>query len=237
MHELVGERLPTISKDLYAILRGSYDFIGLNYYSTDYVKDAPFLLNSSNRGYYEDSLATTTGIRDGIPIGPRMVPIIDLYAVPYGIRMSINYVRMRYRNPPMFITENGLGEPRKDTLSLPEMLNDTLRVAYVQSSLKHMTKAIREGADVRGYFLWSLLDNFEWAYGYTSMFGICYVNFEDSNQNRLRRYPKLSALWYQKFVKGDISISRKEASAFHELQMAIKIPSFAGMKATRAEQL
>eukprot|EP01018_Ginkgo_biloba_P003488 Gb_29580 [translate_table: standard] len=201
MLKLVGTRLPSITEDFYHKLLGSYDFIGLNYYSTLYATDASYYLNSSNRDYRRDSLSICTGERNGVPIGPQMATT-SMYGVPYGVKKIVEYIKTRYSNPPMYITENGFGDLRDDSLPLPQILNDTFRVDYIESILKYLAETRREGADVRGYFLWSLLDDFEWKYGYTAKFGIYHVDFKGDNKNRPRRYPKLSAGWYRNFLKG-----------------------------------
>ncbi|KAF5194645.1 Beta-glucosidase [Thalictrum thalictroides] len=77
-------------------------------------------------------------------------------------------------------------------VTFPKALHDTLRINYYKGYLKNLKRAIHEGAKVTGYFAWSLLDNFEWRSGYTSRFGIIYVDFKD-----LTRYPKMSAYWFR----------------------------------------
>lgn len=78
---------------------------------------------------------------------------------------------------------------------MEETLNDTERVRYMSGYLESLKKVIREGADVRGYFAWSLLDNFEWLFGYTVRFGLHYVDY-----STLKRTPKMSAGWYKQFI-------------------------------------
>uniref|UniRef100_A0A2P2MH33 Beta-glucosidase n=1 Tax=Rhizophora mucronata TaxID=61149 RepID=A0A2P2MH33_RHIMU len=81
---------------------------------------------------------------------------------------------------------------------LHEVLDDKLRVFYYKIHLSAVAHAIKDGADVRGYFAWSLLDNFEWAQGYTKRFGLVYVDYK----NKLSRHPKSSAYWFRRFLKG-----------------------------------
>eukprot|EP01018_Ginkgo_biloba_P033153 Gb_04454 [translate_table: standard] len=134
--------------------------------------------------------------RNGVPIGPR-AGSDWLYVYPPGIRDLLKYTKDRYNNPPVFITGNGIDELNNDGLSLKEALNDTWRIDYHAKHLSHVRKAIWEGSDVRGYFAWSLLDNFEWRNGYTVRFGIHYVDYK----HNLTRYPKASAHWFRKFLK------------------------------------
>lgn len=89
----------------------------------------------------------------------------------------------------------GMDDP--GNLTFPEALYDKNRVNYYRSYMKEMKRAIDDGANVTGYFAWSLLDNFEWLLGYTSRFGMIYVDYND-----LKRYPKLSAYWFQQLLEG-----------------------------------
>lgn len=129
-----------------------------------------------------------------------------MYGVPYGVKEITEYLQSRYSNPPIFITENGFGDARNNSIPFSQIWNDTFRVDYLQSSLHYLTKAMREGVDVRGYFVWAMLDNYEWIYGYTSMFGLYYVDFMDGS---LRRSPKLSGQWYRNFLHDGWSHSKK----------------------------
>jgi beta-glucosidase len=97
----------------------------------------------------------------------------------------------------MMVTENGAAYD--DYVSPEGAVNDPERVAYVRSHLSAVHRAIADGADVRGYFLWSLMDNFEWAYGYSKRFGAVYVDFASQ-----RRIPKLSARWYASVARDNV---------------------------------
>ncbi|KAK1327204.1 Beta-glucosidase 44 [Acorus calamus] len=79
--------------------------------------------------------------------------------------------------------------------TLPQALRDTKRIHYFKSYLPQLKKAIDERCNVIGYFAWSLLDNFEWTSGYTSRFGLVYVDYND-----LKRYPKMSAYWFREML-------------------------------------
>jgi beta-glucosidase len=100
-----------------------------------------------------------------------------------------------YRLPPIYITENGAAF--KDELGADGKVHDLARQNYVRDHLLEAHAAIQEGVDLRGYFLWSLMDNFEWAHGLSKRFGIVYVDYE----NGLKRYPKDSAYWYAKVIQ------------------------------------
>jgi len=97
----------------------------------------------------------------------------------------------------IYITENGIDEFNDPTLSIEEVLIDTYRIDYYYRHLFYLKSAIKDGANVKGYFVWSLLDNFEWANGYTVRFGMNFVDYK----NGLKRYQKLSAKWFKNFLK------------------------------------
>jgi len=145
-----------------------------------------------------------THTRNGTLIGP-MAASSWLYVVPWGIRHMINWVAARYSNPPIFITENGVDVPNESELPLEEALNDTFRVNYLNNYITEVGKAIDDGSQVVGYFVWSLLDNFEWADGYSKRFGLHYVDYNHG----LTRYVKNSAKWYSGFIQSQQSKARK----------------------------
>jgi len=89
---------------------------------------------------------------------------------------------------------SGMDDPGNFTRS--KALHDTTRVGYFKAYLTQLKKAADEGANLAGYFAWSLLDNFEWRSGYTSRFGIVYVDYTN-----LKRYPKMSAYWFKKLLE------------------------------------
>jgi beta-glucosidase len=111
-----------------------------------------------------------------------------------------------YKLPPIFITENGAAY--NDTLSPDGQVHDEKRIAYLHDHLDALNQAIKAGVNVKGYFLWSLLDNFEWAYGYDKRFGIVYVDYKT-----LKRYPKDSAKWYQQVISQNKIVETKLAVA------------------------
>lgn len=88
-----------------------------------------------------------------------------------------------------------VGMDDSGNMTLAKGLHDTTRINYYKGYLTQLKKAADEGVNVVGYFAWSLLDNFEWRLGYTSRFGITYVDFKT-----LKRYPKMSAYWFKQLV-------------------------------------
>ncbi len=94
---------------------------------------------------------------------------------------------------PLLVTENGAAF--EDHVEPTGAIHDALRVLYIQEHLAALHRAIADGVQLRGYFLWSLLDNFEWSYGYSKRFGIFYVDFATQE-----RVPKASAHWYREVI-------------------------------------
>nr|AQP26338.1 beta-glucosidase 12 [Crocus sativus] len=195
MKALVRDRLPKFTEEQSKMVKGSFDFLGVNYYSTNYARSLPINVIAKDL-YSTDSCANRTQVRNGIPIGPRAASNW-LYVYPKGILDLLLYTKEKYNNPLIYITENGVDEANNETLSLEEALKDDARIHFYQQHLFYLQRAIREGVDVRGYFAWSLLDNFEWLNGYTVRFGLNYVDYK----NDLKRYPKSSAIWFKKFLK------------------------------------
>ncbi|KAI4312013.1 hypothetical protein MLD38_036871 [Melastoma candidum] len=191
MVELVGLVLPEFMRKDKEMLKGGLDFIGINHYTSYYAKDCISASCEPGRGVTRtEGYFLECSERNGVPIG-ELTSLDWLNVYPEGMEKTVNYIRNRYNNTPMFITENGYGE----TEGNEDPLMDTNRVNYMDSYLNSLLRAVREGADVRGYFAWSLLDNFEWEFGYTVRFGLHHVDYQT-----LKRTPKLSAAWFQQFI-------------------------------------
>ncbi|KAJ9174423.1 hypothetical protein P3X46_013067 [Hevea brasiliensis] len=196
MHALVGNRLPKFTKDQSIMVKGSFDFIGLNYYTAFYVAAVPANSNPINISYSTDSFTNMTTERNGIPIGPSDGSIW-FHSYPKGLRNIVKYTKEKYNNPTIYITENGIDQLDNGTLTLKELQNDTYRVDYYKHHLSYLNRAIQEGINVKGYFAWSLMDNFEWAAGFTMRCGINLVDYK----NGLQRSPKKSAIWFNNFLQ------------------------------------
>ncbi|XP_017237872.1 beta-glucosidase 44-like [Daucus carota subsp. sativus] len=192
MQNILGERLPKFTKEEVAMVKGSFDVVGINQYTAYYIYNPNPASKPKELGYQQDWNAGFAYARQGVPIGPTAYSSW-LYKVPWGLYKAITYVKERYGNPTMILAENGMDDPGNLTLS--KALNDTSRIEYYKAYLKELKKTVDEGANVQGYFAWSLLDNFEWRLGYTSRFGIVYVNFKT-----LKRTPKSSAYWFQNML-------------------------------------
>ena len=113
---------------------------------------------------------------------------------PQGLTDTLLWLKHRYGNLPIYVTENGAAffdPPQVEG----ELLEDPLRVDYLRKHVKAVHEAIRHGVDVRGYFAWSLLDNFEWALGYSKRFGLIHVNYATQ-----KRTFKASARLYSQII-------------------------------------
>ncbi|KAK9115940.1 hypothetical protein Sjap_014887 [Stephania japonica] len=188
MQLIVGKRLPKFTEAEVKMVKGSIDFLGVNQYTAYYMYD-PNITSTVVTGYQNDWNAGFAYERNGVPIG-RRAHSYWLYMVPWGLYKAVTYVKEHYGNPTVILSENGMDDP--GNVTLPKALHDTTRINFYRSYLTELKKAIDEGANVIGYFAWSLLDNFEWKSGYTSRFGIVYVDYKT-----LRRYPKMSAYWFK----------------------------------------
>ena len=173
-----AETLPIQDGDL-ATISQSLDFYGFNYYN-------PTRIGAAAEGaeipfeYHDIPGYPKTGF--GWPI------------VPAGLREVIAQLVERYPDlPPIYVTENGcsfdIGPDEHG------VVDDQPRIDYLDSHLNAVAEAIADGADVRGYYCWSLLDNFEWAEGYTQRFGLVHVDFETQ-----ARTPKRSFDWYAALI-------------------------------------
>ncbi|VFQ96211.1 unnamed protein product [Cuscuta campestris] len=196
MKDLLGPLLPEFSSSDLEKLKAGIDFIGINHYTTYYVQDClsskcePSMSgNTREEGYVGQSMS-----KDGVLIGELTgLSYLDVY--PLGMEKVVTYVQEKFPNLPLYVTENGYCDTTTPSSSIEEVLNDTKRVKFLADYLHALGTAIRKGADVRGYFVWSFLDNFEWTYGYTKRMGLYYVD-----RVTLKRTPKLSAHWYKHFI-------------------------------------
>ena len=105
-------------------------------------------------------------------------------------------VHRDYAFPALYVTENGAAYD--DTLDENQEVNDLKRIDYLRGHIRACDRAIENGVPLNGYFIWSFLDNFEWAFGYSKRFGIVYVDY-----STLERIPKRSATWYGEIIRNE----------------------------------
>ncbi|KAH6671586.1 beta-glucosidase A [Plectosphaerella plurivora] len=186
MLKQLGDRLPTFTDEEKALVQGSNDFYGMNHYTANYIK------HKTTEPEPEDflgNLETLFWSKSGECIGPE-TESPWLRPNPQGFRNLINWLSKRYGYPEIYVTENGTSILKESDKSVDEILDDTLRTEYFDTYVKALAAAVTEdGCKVKGYMAWSLLDNFEWAEGYVTRFGVTYVDYNDNQ----KRYPKKSA--------------------------------------------
>jgi beta-glucosidase len=175
----VADRLSAVAPlveegDLQAIA-APLDFIGVNYYTRNIVRADP-----------------AGGEPITVPAEGSEHTEMGWEVYPDGLYELLTRLRDEYDLPPVYVTENGaaFADHRNGN-----GVEDSRRSSYVDGHLTALARAVADGVDVRGYFLWSLLDNFEWALGYSRRFGIVYVDFRT-----LERIPKDSYRWYRDLI-------------------------------------
>nr|WNF20695.1 strictosidine beta-d-glucosidase 2 [Mitragyna speciosa] len=201
MRDIVKSRLPKFSEEESESLRKSYDFLGLNYYTSQYVTDASGT-KSDLVSYVTDQQVKTQVVGpDGkTEIGPQ-AGSSWLYIYPIGIYKVLKYIKSHYDDPIIYITENGVDELNDLKVTVSKGRADKIRIKYHHDHLEYVKQAMDvDKVKVKGYFIWSLLDNFEWAEGFAVRFGIIHVNYKDG----YARYPKESAIWFMKFLNKSI---------------------------------
>jgi beta-glucosidase len=175
MLEAYAPILPAIEDGDLATISTPLDFLGVNYYTRSVVRADP-----------DDGSPVTV---DGHDV-ERTEMGWEVY--PDGLYELLRRLRADYELPRLYVTENGAAyADRRDNGTV----HDPKRISYVARHLGAIERAIDDGIPVHGYFLWSLLDNFEWAFGYSRRFGIVYVDYET-----LERVPKASYHWYRDVI-------------------------------------
>ena len=179
LKEIFGEAWPEWLEEDLALMRQRLDFIGVNYYTRSVTRFDP----------------------DAWPL--KAAPVRQKQATytetawevfPRGLADVLIWVKDRFGNPPVYITENGAAFYDPPTVTGGH-LSDPLRTDYLRRHLRAVSEAIAAGCDVRGYFAWSFLDNLEWSLGFSKRFGLVHVDFETQ-----RRVPKASARFYSQVI-------------------------------------
>ncbi|XP_022853054.1 beta-glucosidase-like [Olea europaea var. sylvestris] len=217
MRKLVGDRLPQFTQEQAKLVKGSYDFLGINYYTSSYASNSPSEPGTSP-SYSNDQDIAVSSERDGIPIGPKGGSDW-LYIVPYGIYKLLIHLKETYKNPVIYITENGVDEENNTALTISEARLDETRIRYHQDHLFYIKKAMDEGVDVKAYYIWSMFDNFEWGAGYSVRFGLFYVDFVNG---RFTRFPKASAVWLTNFLNKKRNTLKRQAQENEEVYGSVK---------------
>lgn len=176
------------------------DFLGVNFYRPATIAAAPHLQGETHlqsESHRQDDPALRTAVDIGVtetdPYGTRLTTM-GWPVVPSAFTELLTGLHTRYpRLPPVWITENGSAEA--DAVTPDGRVHDPDRIDYLARHLAAVADAVAAGVDVRGYYVWSLLDNFEWARGYDQRFGLVHVDYDT-----LTRTPKDSYHWYRGLI-------------------------------------
>jgi beta-glucosidase len=167
----LGADTPVVQPGDMALIQQPLDFLGINFYTRDFVSTRqPALRAPGALGFTE----------------------MNWEVYPEALTQHLVRLSREYLPPPIFITENGMANADE---VVGGTVADPARAAYLRSHLQAVARAIEMGVEVGGYFYWSLLDNFEWEWGYTKRFGLLHVDFDTQ-----QRTPKDSAHWYRGFI-------------------------------------
>lgn len=172
----VEKYLPESWEEDMKIICQPMDFVGNNLYSGKPVK------------------AGENGEAEDVPF-PEGYPrtAIDWFITPKALKWTVKFMHERYKLP-VYVTENGMS--CIDAVSLDSKVHDPNRIDFLNRYLLALREAVDEGADVAGYFQWSLMDNYEWSFGYSQRFGIVYVDYQTQE-----RIIKDSGYWYKKVIE------------------------------------
>ncbi|CAK6432121.1 unnamed protein product [Pipistrellus nathusii] len=194
-------RLPMFSLQEKGYIKGTSDFLGLGHVTTRYIteRNYPSRLGPS---YQND--------RDLMELVDPNWPDLGsqwLRSVPWGFRRLLNFAQTQYGDPPIYVMENGASQKLHST-----PLCDKWRIKYLKGYINEMLKAIKDGANIKGYTSWSLLDQFEWEKGYSNRYGFYYVEFNNRNKPR---YPKASVQYYKKIVTANGFPNPREVESWY----------------------
>ena len=173
------------------------DYLGMNNYQSNFVRhyEGENEIHHNGTGEKGTKKFKLKGvgervIKEGIPTTDW-----DWLIIPEGMYDMVKRIKNQYPNyKAIYITENGMGY--KDTFEENNVIDDEPRIDYIKQHLQWLLKAIEEGVNVKGYFVWSLMDMFSWSNGYNKRYGLFYVDYETQE-----RFPKASAYWYKRVIK------------------------------------
>lgn len=171
-YELVGDNMPIIKDGDMALIAQQLDYVGINFYSRN--------------------LVSANGNIDTVP-GSEYTEMGWEVCAP-ALRRMLNKINNNYDLPPIYITENG--SAFKDEVSADGKIHDPRRLDYLKQHFIQTRLAMQDGVDVRGYMVWSLMDNFEWGHGFTKRFGLIRVDYETQ-----KRTIKDSGEWYAEVIR------------------------------------
>jgi beta-glucosidase len=165
------------SRDDADLIKQQLDFLGVNYYTRQLVA--------------HDQSDSLTGAK----VVKKKTPVTEMgwEIYPQGLYEVLTRLRKEYDNPTLYVTENGVAF--EDNVTKEGKVQDDDRIAFLRDHIATVHQAIRDGVKVKGYFVWTNMDNFEWAEGYSKRFGLIRTNYET-----LERTPKKSFYWYKQVI-------------------------------------
>ncbi len=176
-----GRPMPFVHEGDLETIAAPLDFLGVNYYARAIVRsDAVAESENEPQTVFPSAEHTDLGWE----------------VWPEGLYQMLVRLHRDYEFPALYVTENGAAY--RDEISADGRVDDPKRIAYLRRHILAVARAMAEGVPVRGYFVWSLMDNFEWAHGYGPRFGIVYVDYATQ-----RRIPKASAFWYRNVIQSN----------------------------------
>jgi len=188
MREIFGEAWPEWPDEDMRLIKQPIDFLGINYYTRNVSRYDAERLPVQSRGVRQPQHTVTQ---------------TEWEVFPPGLTRVLLWVKERYGDIPLYITENGAAFYDPPT-PIDGRVEDPLRVEYFRQHLRAAHDALRQGVNLRGYFAWSLLDNYEWALGYTKRFGIVHVDYATQ-----KRTVKSSGRYYSDVIRSAGSILSK----------------------------
>lgn len=180
-----SSRLPALSEQEVKLIRGTFDFLGLNHYTTRLVADYAY------PNTYPTSRKKDIGVKLTSDAQWKTSPVLSwLKVVPWGLRKLLVWIKKEYNNPLVYITENGYADKGD--------IDDKDRIKYLKDYMKSILQAIYlDDCNVNAYTVWSLMDNMEWREGYVPKFGLFSVDFDSPEKNRTARK---SASFYENVI-------------------------------------
>lgn len=176
---------PQVTEEDLSVIATPTDFIGVNHYNCEY---------ASHKWYIPFLNSWISGSKPGIESQneSESCTAMGWEVNPKGMETVLGWLQQDYGNPPVYITENGAAYTDS---KINGQVSDPLRQQYLARHIDSVAKMKRDGADIRGYFAWSLLDNFEWATGFNRRFGLIHVDYATQ-----QRVIKQSGQWYSEFI-------------------------------------
>lgn len=200
MRKQLGDRLPEFTSEEVALIKGSNDFYGMNHYTANYIKHktTPAELDD-----HLGNLETLFWNKAGDCIGPE-TQSVWLRPHPEGFRKLIIWISKRYNHPKIYVTENGTSLKGENDLSLEQIVNDDFRCEYFRGYINALARArVESNVNVMGYLAWSLMDNFEWAEGYETRFGVTAVDYEHGQTRHPKKSTKVIRAEFDRLIKKD----------------------------------